>query len=115
MFYFFLERLAWAALARSRISGSVATSGSFSLGDLDLAILYYILHVDLTTLFKKYSINNTAANAATLFIFNDNLNFFPIYVFIIINRMGLRLLHLVEPLTRIFPSVEKPIRAINTK
>lgn len=29
--------------------------------------------------------------------------------------MGLRLLHLVEPISRLFPSVEKPNRAINTK
>ena len=29
--------------------------------------------------------------------------------------MGLRLLHLVEPISRLFPAVQKPIRAINTK
>ena len=29
--------------------------------------------------------------------------------------MGLRLLHLVEPISRLFPSVEKPNRVINTK
>lgn len=29
--------------------------------------------------------------------------------------MGLKLLHLFEPVTRLFPAVAKPIRAINTK
>lgn len=29
--------------------------------------------------------------------------------------MGLRLLHLIEPISRLFPFVQKPTRAINTK
>lgn len=29
--------------------------------------------------------------------------------------MGLRLLHLVQPISNLFPSVQKPIRAINTR
>lgn len=42
--YFFLERLACARRALSLVSGSTTTSGVFSLGDLDLAILYYNFH-----------------------------------------------------------------------
>jgi protein transport protein SEC61 subunit alpha len=41
--------------------------------------------------------------------------FFNPCTWLLLLIMGLRLLHLVEPISRLFPSVIKPVRSINMK